>query len=59
MENYDMLLNLVENPDKYSPMEIREILSNPERKEIYEILCKISSALNSNDRISDEFIDTE
>ena len=59
MENYDMILDLVEHPEKYSQDEIREILSHPEMKDIYEILCRTSSALNSNDRISDEFIDSE
>lgn len=59
MENYDIILDLTEHPEKYSPDEVREFLSHPEMKEIYEILCKTSSALNSNDRISDEFIDSE
>ena len=59
MENFDMLLNLIEHPEKYSQDEVLEILSNPEMKGIYETLCKTSSALNSNDRISVEFIDME
>ncbi|MDE7345734.1 MAG: DUF4974 domain-containing protein [Muribaculaceae bacterium] len=59
MENYDIMLDLTEHPEKYSPDEVREFLSHPEMKEIYEILCKTSSVLNSNDRISDEFIDME
>ena len=59
MENYDIMLDLTEHPEKYSPDEVREFLSHPEMKEIYEILCKTSSTLNSNDRISDEFIDME
>ncbi|MDE7420655.1 MAG: DUF4974 domain-containing protein [Muribaculaceae bacterium] len=59
MENYDMLLNLIEHPDKYSQDVVLEILSNPEMKGIYDTLCKTSSSLNSNDQISDEFIDLE
>ena len=59
METYEIILDLVEYPEKYSPSEVREILSNPEMKGIYEILCKTSSALHSNNRITDEFIDTE
>lgn len=59
MENYDLILDLVEYPEKYSPDEVREFLAHPEMKEFYETLCKTSSALNSNDRISDEFIDSE
>ena len=52
MENYDMILDLVEHPEKYSQDEIREILSHPEMKEIYVMLCKTSTALNSHDKIS-------
>ena len=59
MENYNILLDLVEHPDKYSKDEVFEILSNPEMKDIYMMLCKTSSALNSTDRISNEFIDSE
>ena len=35
MENYEIILDLVEYPEKYSQSEVREILSNPEMKWIY------------------------
>lgn len=59
MENYDIILDLVEHPEKFSPENVHEILSNPEMKDLYNTLCRTSSALNANYHISDEQIDME
>ncbi len=59
MDKYDKIFDLVENSEKYTSEEISEILSDTEMKEIYKILCKTSTVLNSNDHISDEYIDEE
>lgn len=45
MDKYDIVLDLIEHPAKYSPGKIEEILSDPEAKDIYNLLCKTCSAL--------------
>ncbi len=59
MDKYNKIFDLVENSEKYTSEEISAILSETEKKEIYKILCKTSTVLNSNDHISDEYIDEE
>lgn len=59
MEKYDIILDLIEHPEKYSQEKVREILSEPDIKYLYNMLCKTSSALNSNDQISEERIELE
>lgn len=49
---YDIVLDLVEHPEKYSDSEIGKILSDPESREIYNLLCKTKSSFESeNDSI--------
>lgn len=49
MDKYDIVLDLIEHPYKYTPERIEEILSDPETKEIYNMLCKTGSTFASND----------
>lgn len=46
-DRYEIVLDLVEHPEKYSPAQIDEILSDPETREIYNLLCKTDSAMKS------------
>ncbi|MDE6021682.1 MAG: hypothetical protein K2H01_11895 [Ruminococcus sp.] len=59
MDKYDLVLDLVEHPDKYSPVEIEELLSDPELKEIYTLLCKTGASLKINEEHSGPDVDEE
>lgn len=45
MDKYDIIFDLVEHPDRYSREQMTEILSDPEAREIYNLLCKSASAV--------------
>lgn len=47
MDKYDLVLDIIEHPEKYQPALLREILSDPETREIYNLLCKTASAIES------------
>lgn len=49
MDKYDIVLDLIEHPAKYTSERIAEILSDPEAREIYNLLCKAGSTLASTD----------
>lgn len=53
MDKYDIVLDLIEHPAKYTPERIAEILSDPEAGEIYNLLCKTDSTLASTDAYVD------
>lgn len=58
MDKYDIVLDLVGHPDKYTSERIEEILSDNESKEIYNLLCKTGSAFTS--RVDEEdMVDVE
>lgn len=45
MDKYDIVLDIVGHPERYSAEKLAEILSDPETREIYELLCgTVSSA---------------
>ena len=44
MDRYDKVLDLIEHPEKYSSRQIEELLSDPDMREIYNLLCKTASA---------------
>lgn len=55
MDKYDLVFDIVTHPDKYSSERLEEILSDPEIREIYALLCKINYAAESqNELTSDE-----
>ncbi|MDE6481005.1 MAG: DUF4974 domain-containing protein [Muribaculaceae bacterium] len=45
---YDIVLDIIEHPDKYTSAQLNEILSDPETHEIYNLLCKTDSAIESD-----------
>ena len=51
MDKYYLVFDIVEHPEKYSPQQIAELLSDPEAREIYNLLCKTDSAANVIDDI--------
>ncbi len=46
MDKIDRLLDLLENPERYSDQEIEEILADPEVRETYGLLAKTKSSLS-------------
>ncbi len=49
MDKYDIVLDLIEHPAKFTSEKIEEILSDPETREIYNLLCKTDSTFASPD----------
>ena len=45
---YDIVLDIIEHPEKYTSTHLKEILSDPETREIYNLLCKTDSAIESD-----------
>lgn len=48
MDKYEIVLDIIEHPDRYTPQELEEILSDPETMEIYRLLSKADSAVEAN-----------
>lgn len=49
MDKYDLVLDIIEHPDKYSSGQLAEIMSEPETREIYNLLCKTEAAIKDSD----------
>ena len=49
MDKYDLVLDIIEHPDKYSSEQMAEIMSEPETREIYNLLCKTESAIKDSE----------
>lgn len=47
MDKYDLVLDIIEHPEKYTAGQLREIMADDETKEIYTLLCKTESAVQS------------
>lgn len=45
---YNKVLDLIEHPDNYTSEQISDILSDPEAREIYDLLCMADSAMEAN-----------
>lgn len=50
MDRYDLVLDILEHPEKYRAERLQEIMSDPETREIYNLMCGLSSAVNSEAR---------
>ena len=51
MDKYELVLGIVEHPEKYTSEQLAEIMSDPETKEIYNQLCKVDSAIEADKEI--------
>ena len=51
MDKYDVALDIIEHPENYTSAQLSEILSDPEMREIYNVLVKTQSAAKSRDTI--------
>lgn len=47
VNKYDLVLDIVEHPEKYPADRLREILSDSETREIYNLLCMADSAVEA------------
>lgn len=45
MDKYDLVLDIIEHPGDYTAGQLQDILSDPEAKEIYTLLCKAGDAV--------------
>lgn len=50
MDKYDLVLDIIEHPDKYSSEQLTEIMSEPETREIYNMLCKTESVIKDSEK---------
>ena len=50
-DKYDLVLDMIENPEKYTPEALEELLSDPETREIYTLLSKTSSAMTEGEPV--------
>ena len=51
MDKYDLVLDIIEHPLNYTADNLTELLSDPETREIYNLLCKTESAVEANKSI--------
>lgn len=56
MDKYQIVLDIMEHPERYAPERLREIMSDPETREIYHLLCDAETAIKANREID---IDSE
>lgn len=45
MDKYDLVLDIIEHPEKYTSEQLTEMMSEPETREIYNLLCKTDSSI--------------
>lgn len=50
MDKYDLVLDIIEHPEKYTSEQLAEIMSEPETREIYNLLCKTESAIKDYEK---------
>lgn len=51
---FDLVLRVIEHPEEFSSDRLDEILSDPEAREIYNLLCKIDSTVKTENEIDVE-----
>ncbi len=59
MDKYSQIIDIAENPGKYSEIELTEILSDPESREIYNALCDADSALKRKAHLTETQVEQE
>lgn len=48
MDKYNLVFDIIEHPEKYSSEQLAEIMSEPETRDIYNLLCKTESAIKAD-----------
>ena len=62
MNKTDLLLQMMEQPQRYTDDQWQEILADDECRELYTLMSKVQSAVNAvhaDEQITDEIIDAE
>ena len=59
MDNTELLLRMMEQPNNYTDQQWNDILADPECRELYMLMAKTQSAFDLQHDISDEEINTE
>ncbi|MDE6318087.1 MAG: DUF4974 domain-containing protein [Muribaculaceae bacterium] len=54
MDKYELVLAIIEHPERYSEEQLVEILSDSECREIYNLLCKTDSAVEAHKEVDVE-----
>lgn len=52
MDRYELVLDIVEHPEKYSPERLNELLSEPDTKEIYNLVCRLRSSMSDRKSVN-------
>lgn len=52
MDKYDLVLDIIAHPEKYTSEELNEIMADGETREIYNLLCKTDAAVKANREIN-------
>lgn len=50
MDKYDLVFDIIEHPEKYTSEQLTEIMSEPETREIYNLLCKTESVIKDSEK---------
>lgn len=54
MDKYELVLDLIEHPDRYAPELLEQLLADCEAREIYKALCLADSAVEAGRAIDTE-----
>ena len=47
MDKYELVIDIIEHPERYSSKDLEEIFSDPDTRNIYDVLCKADSAVEA------------
>lgn len=59
MDKYDLVLDIIAHPEKYSPEQLEKFMRDPETKSIYDTVSLISSSTNSKHFLTPEEVRSE
>ncbi len=59
MDKYDIVFDIIEHPENYTSARLSEILSDPETREIYNVLVRTQSAAKSRETMSQAEVDEQ
>ncbi len=45
MDKHELVFDMIDHPEHYTSEQIAELLSDPEAREIYNLLCKTESTV--------------
>ncbi len=49
---YDLVIDIAQHPERYDSDQLAQIMSDPETRELYNLLCKIDSSIKVNESAS-------